>query len=181
VATEAISRREAAGLLTVTAAALAACRNRRKKLAGRTEEAAPQPVYSIIVADPRTAFQLVGGFYDVEQNSWRWTRKRFAAVLGLPPGAAQRGAVLRLTFAVPEVIITQLKSVTLSASIQGTQLAPETYSKIGSSIYERDVPPSLLTGTSVRIDFFLDKALPPGEVDRRELGVVVNRIAFETK
>ncbi|HKW97892.1 MAG TPA: hypothetical protein VJN43_09155 [Bryobacteraceae bacterium] len=180
MAIEAISRRSALSLLIGGSCALAACK-RHKNLAGRTEEEAPHMAYSIIVADPATASQLAAGFYDVEQNSWRWTRKRFAAVLGLPPGAAQRGAVLRLTFAIPEVIISNLKSITVSATIRGTALDPETYTKAGPAIYERDVPPNLLTGDSARVDFLLDKALPPGDVDKRELGVVVNRIGLEIK
>jgi len=35
---------------------------------------------------------------------------------------------------------------------------------------------SLLTTDTVRVDFILDKAIPPGDKDARELGIVVARV-----
>jgi hypothetical protein len=157
------------------------CRRSRKVKVQATEEEAPRMASIIHMSDPKTASQLVSGFYDVEQNAWRWAQKRFSVVLRPPTGAAQRGAALNLRFTVPDVVITRLQSVTISASVNGSPLPPETYSKPGEFTYSRDVPPNLLTGESVRVDFTLDKAMAPSEADQRELGVVVLSVGLELK
>jgi hypothetical protein len=38
----------------------------------------------------------------------------------------------------------------------------------------REVPANLLSDDAVRVDFRSDKALPPGDADKRELGVVAS-------
>jgi hypothetical protein len=43
------------------------------------------------------------------------------------------------------------------------------------------VPASALSSDAVSAEFALDKFLPPGTVDQRELGVVVTSIGFEAK
>ena len=160
--------------------ALAGCKH-EPDLAGRTEEETTPPAAVIQVADPRAAPQLVSGWYGIEQNAWRWTARKFAAILGAPIGAARSGAVLRLDFTLPDVVVSRLGSVTLSASVQGAQLAPETYRRPGKWVYQREVPVSLFTTRTLRADFALDKALPPGGTDLRELGVIVDRVSLATK
>jgi hypothetical protein len=76
-------------------------------------------------------------------------------------------------------VISQLHSVTLWASIQGTRLAPETYRQAGRAAYTRDVPASLLPGNTVRIDFELNRVMVPGKGDERELGVIADRVGLE--
>jgi hypothetical protein len=176
--TNTVSRRAA---VVFAFCAAAACNRRKRSLAAYTDEEVSLLASALLVSDPRVAQQLISGWYPVEQNSWRWTAKRFAAVLGLPPGAVQKGAVLKLHFAIPDAVIAQLKQLTVTASVQGALLPPETYSKPGDAIYTRDLPASLLSGSSMRVDFILDKALPPSPSDRRELGVVVSRLTLEPK
>ncbi|MEI9975447.1 MAG: hypothetical protein WDO73_27300 [Ignavibacteriota bacterium] len=95
--------------------------------------------------------------------------------------AAQQGATLELHLTAPAPSIQKLGSLTLSASIGGTTLGPETYSKAGEYTYKRDVPANLLAGDTVRVDFQLDKVIPPGDVDKRELGVVASSVALVAK
>jgi hypothetical protein len=160
---------------------LAGCRSKHKVKVDATEEEAPTLAATVHTADPRAATQLISGFYGVEDQSWRWTAGKFAVLLRPPRGSAQKGATLQLKFAVPEPVISKLKTVSLSAAINGTTLAPETYTKAGEYTYSRDVPANLLAGEAVKVDFALDKALPPGEADQRELGVVAQAIGFEPK
>ena len=77
--------------------------------------------------------------------------------------------------------IEKLKSITLTAAINGTDLAPETYSQPGQMVYQRDVLASLLTADKVTVNFRLDKAIPPGGGDLRELGIIVVSAALEAK
>jgi hypothetical protein len=89
--------------------------------------------------------------------------------------------VLELRLTVPQTSIAKLGSLTLTATVDATALAPETYSKAGDYTYRRDVPANLLAGDAVRVDFQLDKAIPPGDVDQRELGVVAASVRLVSK
>jgi hypothetical protein len=131
--------------------------------------------------DPRAAGQLLSGFYGVEAAAWRWTWKQFSVKLKTPPGAAQKGGTLRLVFTLPPDVIEKSGTVTLSAMLGSSTLAPETYSAPGPYTYQRDVPASLLAGKDVTVEFQLDKAIRPGGLDRRELGLVATTIALDSK
>jgi hypothetical protein len=133
------------------------------------------------VADPRAGQQLVSGFHAIEQNAWRWTEEKFSVLLRPPREAAQKGALLSLKFSVPEAVSQKLGAMALEASIGGAPLGKESYTMPGEFTYSREVPAKLLAGESVRVDFALDKSLPPGEHDQRNLGVIVTAVGFETK
>jgi hypothetical protein len=172
-------------LLCVLAAALSVapgCKDRKAVPVRQTvEESAARLASTIHMGDPQAAGQLTGGFHSIENSSWRWTEQRFTVALGPPPDAGQKGASLELNLAVPAVTIEKLHSITLSAAIEGTTFPPETYTAPGSYSYKRDVPPGLLTRDVVIVGFRLDKAIPPSELDLRELGVVVSSVALEPK
>jgi hypothetical protein len=170
----------AALLLAALLLATTACKHPKVR-ARMTIEEEPRLASSVRTGDPAAASQLASGFYDIEANAWRWTSRQFAVTLRPPAQAAQRGAVLELHLTVPRPSIARLKSLSLGASIGGAALAPETFTKAGDYTYRRDVPANLLAGEAVRIDFQLDKALPPGDVDKRELGVVVASAALVPK
>ena len=135
----------------------------------------------IDMGDPKLERQLVDGFYAIEANSWRWTAKDFAVSLRPPAGSAAQGATLIFALSIPQATIDRLKSITLSAFVNGTALAPETYAHDGQYEYKRGVPPNLLKGRAVRVEFHLDKAMPPAGGDARELGVVARSVGLESK
>ena len=93
----------------------------------------------------------------------------------------QKGAKLQLKLTVPSIVIERLKAISLSATVNGGVLPAETYSRPGGYLYVRDVPPAALTAEAVRIDFQLDKAIPPGGGDLRELGIIVLSVVLEGK
>ena len=138
-------------------------------------------VSSLKMGDPGAAQQLGKGFYGLEGGAWRWTAREFTATLHPPAGAAQRGGTVTLSISIPPVIIDKLGSVTLTASVAGTKLKPATYAKAASYTYSADVPAALLGKEAVDVDFSLDKALPPGATDTRELGVVATAVGLEAK
>jgi hypothetical protein len=117
----------------------------------------------------------------VEQSSWRWTARRFAFALGTPESAGPEGAVLSLRFALPHPVIEQLGQVTLTGYVGGVTLDSRTYSKSGEYIYSTAVPSALLVGDTLRVEFELDRAMPPGEADQRELGIIVSSVAIDPK
>lgn len=134
------------------------------------------PVSTIAVGDPQYS-QLLRGFYGIEQ-SWRWTQKSFAVRLVPPNGSAQKGAQLQLRFGIPDPIIQNLNSITLSAAVDGFQLAPQRFEKSGQYTYTRDVTADHLQVPSVTVNFMLDRVLPPGPTDKRELGIVVTEVGL---
>jgi hypothetical protein len=171
----------AAAILVLSLAIAPAGCKRHKPVTVRTVEEAPALASVVATADPNAALQLIGGFYGVEQNSWRWTAGRFSVILRPPRTAAANGAVLQLKFTIPPAALSKTKALSLSAYVNGTALTPETYRQAGDFIYSRDVPANLLVGDQARVDFSLDKTIPPSAADRRELGVVVSLVGFQPK
>ena len=170
--------------LAAAALCVAACSREKKVPVKETVEEAPTTpklMSAVDMGDARAEKQLVNGFYGIEANAWRWTAKDFSVTLRPPTGSAAQGAVLDFALSVPQPVIDKLHKVTLTASINGTALPPETYSQEGGAEYKRDLAPGLLSGDSVRVDFHLDKAVPPGNGDMRELGVVARSVALESK
>jgi len=173
-------RTRAALLIASLAFVPLACRSHSRVIV-QTEEEGPTLATIVHVADPRAATQLLSGFYGVEQNSWRWTAGKFSVVLRPPRTAVAKGATLQLKFSVPEVVIVKLKAMSLSASVNGTPLSPESYTQPGEFTYTRDVPANLLVGESAKVDFSLDKTMPPSGGDQRELGVVVTTVGLDPR
>src|ERR1022692_2273782 len=103
-----------------------------------------QSVSKIDIAEIGTEDQLVSGYYQLENDAWRWTARAFSAALKPPDGAEQRGATLELQFYIPDSQIASLGPMTLSASTGGLVLHPEKYSKGGTYIYSRKIPKDAL-------------------------------------
>jgi hypothetical protein len=156
------------------------CKSKKVRVGG-TDEETPKMQSVLNMGDPKVEPQLVTGFHGIEAAAWRWTEKQFTVALRPPVGASQKGAKLTVKLTVPPVTIEKLKSISLSATAGGTALAPETYTTPGEYSYVRDIPASVLTGETVRVDFQLDKAMPPSGADRRELGIIVLNIGLESK
>jgi hypothetical protein len=170
---------------TILALALAfaplGCKQAKTVHVQQTEEEAPRLASVVHVADPKVEPQLVSGFYGVEGKAWRWTAKQFTVVLRVPAGAAERGATLDLALSVPQVTIDKLQTVSLFVTVDGHALPPETYTTSGQFDYKRDVAPGMLANQSARLEFHLDKAMPPANGDQRELGVIVSSAGLEVK
>jgi hypothetical protein len=158
-----------------------ACKRHQRVVVQTTEEEAPMLASVIDVADPKVSPQLLSGFYGVEQNAWRWTAGRFSAVLRPPRSAADKGATLELHFTIPEVVISKVTVISLSASVNGTPLSPETYTKAGQYTYTREIPAHTLAGESAKVDFAVDKTMQPSGPDRRQLGIIVSSLGFVAK
>jgi hypothetical protein len=133
------------------------------------------------LADPRATVQLTGGFHEVEGNSWRWTKGRFSVTLRPPADGAKKGAYLIAKLSIAESTIKHLGGVRLSATVNGTPIDGENYSKTGDYVYRKDVPASALQPEAVAVEFALDKFLAAGQVEGRELGVIVSVIGLEAR
>jgi hypothetical protein len=150
---------------------------KRRHSSGQTQLLAS----SIYAGDPNVASHFAKGFYPTEEGAWRWTGKEFAVDLSPPLHSDRKGAQLVMKLAVPDAVIQQLTSVQLSASMQGYKLEPQIYTKAGQYTYTRDVPADKLQSDAVRIDFALDRALPPTGTDVRQLGIIVSEVGLVAK
>lgn len=81
----------------------------------------------------------------------------------------------------PEAMLAKVGAPTLTASIGNTVLGSQKYTKAGEFTFTADVPPSVLRPEGVTVDFSLDKYAPAGTLDKRELGLVISRVALESK
>jgi hypothetical protein len=173
-------RRATCALLLLAVALAPACKGRKVR-SGGTDEGTPGMASVLNMGDPKVEPQLVTGFYGVEAGAWRWTGKVFTVTLKPPAASAQKGAKLSLKVTVPPGVIEKNKNVTISATAGNAALAPETYTTPGDYVYVRDVPASALAGDSIRVDFTLDKVMPPAGADIRELGIIVFFVGLESK
>jgi hypothetical protein len=80
----------------------------RDKRVDQTPQAPPSLRSGIEFGDPRMAFQIERGLHQIEADAWRWTSGRFSVRLLPPPGAATKGARLKLSLAVPPPVIAEL-------------------------------------------------------------------------
>ncbi len=165
-------------LMTVALAFAPAACNRKQPRVDTIEDENQPALSSVHAANLRVAAQLLSGIHELENNTFRWTMGKFSVILQPPPGAAQKGARLEFKFVLPESVISRRKAVTLSASVEGQALAPETCTRDGEYTYLRDVPASVLAAGPVKVDFALDKYLAAGEVETRELGVLFTSAAL---
>jgi hypothetical protein len=167
--------------LMLVALLLAPLGCKKKVRVGATDEETPKMMSVLNMGDPKIEPQLIKGLHGIEASAWRWTEKDFTVALRPPFGSGQKGARLTVKLTVPPVAIEKLKNVSLSATAGGSALPPETYTTAGDYIYVREIPASLLTGDSLRVDFQLDKAMAPSGADIRELGIIVLNIGLESK
>ena len=148
-------------------------------------EAAPSaetpalPLSVVHVADPRVADQLVDGFHQLEGRGWRWTEQRFAVRLEPPPPVPFHSPTLEFVFTVSESTIVALGKVTVSVSLEGVKLGSKTVSEPRENIvFTSNVPSRLIETKPLLAEFSLDKAVPPSEQDRRELGIIAISVAL---
>jgi hypothetical protein len=160
--------------------ALAGCKRARHDSNALVPETNAALASVVNVNDPKTSTQLVRGFHAVEAGSWRWTTKDFEVALKPPPGAAEKGARLIFRLNAPAPVISKFGAITLKASLNGLQLAPETYSKPGDYVYTRDISASALKGDAVLAEFHSDKFIPPSAADTRELALIAVSFSLES-
>lgn len=172
----------ALSLVLATAVAGLSCKAERSRVTVQNEEppdTGQQLSATVTMNDPKTAAQLTSGFYALENNAWRWTAGKFSVQLRAPL-VAQNGATVSFSFSLPEGVIQKLKTVRLSASINGTELKSQEFNSAGPQIFTADVPASLLSGPSVKVDFAVNKTFRP-DGDARELALIANSVTLNPK
>lgn len=127
---------------------------------------------SIEMSNLRDAAQLLNGFYNLEQNAWRWTSKQFSVSLASPKSAVPGAGRLEFRFTVPDIAASDLAGVTVSASVEGRALGAYQAVKPGEQTAVFPVPPEVMQADALIVDFTLDKTIPRREAETRDLGVI---------
>jgi len=122
------------------------------------------------LARPAAAFSIGRGWHELEYESWRWTARRFSAVLNLTARLAP--ATLSFRFHVPREVLEQRPALALSAAVNGTPLGTAVFSTAGEHEYSAAM--SSLEAGQVKVEFELDGAIRAADGDQRELGVLVS-------
>jgi len=122
------------------------------------------------LARPARSFRLDRGWHELEYESWRWTARRFSAVVNLTDRLAP--ATLLFRFHLPKPVLERRSALALSATVNGTALPTAVFSTEGEHEYSAAVP-SLEPG-KVMVEFELDESIRAGDGDDRELGVLVS-------
>ena len=128
------------------------------------------------LGDVRSKAQLGTGWYGIEDGGWRWMSKQAEAVLRVPAEAAPLFE-MQLFFP-PGFMERAGGAVTVSVMLNGRLLTRETYPQPGGYRLAKFVPRDQLIAPTARVTFELNRAMPPGASDQRELGAVVSRLGF---
>jgi hypothetical protein len=107
--------------------------------------------------------ELISGWHAAEEGGFRWTERSFS--VRQPHGAAR----MSLDFFLPDARV-----IRLVASADGADLGPEEYASPGRHRYARTLPEG-----AGRVDFELDRFLPPDDRDQRERGIIVTSLEFD--
>lgn len=140
------------------------------------------PASSFSVADPSVVRQLVSGFYEVNDNRWRWTAPSFTVAFR-PPNLNYtqplRPARLTVSLYFPQAEIDQLGPITLTASGAEDQFGQTTYNAGGSHTFVADLPARALCTNVLPVTFSLNKSFHGSGGDARSLGMVVNSFSLK--
>jgi hypothetical protein len=131
----------------------------------------PEPAASYLkMSAPDAEDHLMLGFYQVEQNQWRWIGRRAMAVLKSPDSASGR-IEFELSLHIPEVAPAR----TVKVRLDSKPLASQTYPGPGS--YTLRAPAAVKTGEALTVEIETDQTFRvPG--DSRDLGVIVTAFGF---
>ena len=174
-----VSNRRAALLLALAGLALSGCGG-QAMLEPDQKESADRGLVSLFhTADPQYAGQLVDGFYTPEAFG-RWTKPKFSVVLAVPHTPPLEDPALVVKMFIPDNEMAQLKSMSLSASVNGVALGAEAFTTPGAQVYARSLPASAISGDRLQVNFSLDKWMPGTKQDSRDLGIVVTVVGLKS-
>ena len=143
---------------------------------GAGPELASEPLQEISAVDPRFEEKAMG-FYALEGNSWRWTKRDFTLAFQNP----RRSATITVHVAIPEVSIQHSGTITMSLRVGEHVLPPETFSRSGEYAVTRRLDPAWMGNGPAQFVFRLDKTMIPSAADQRELGIIFTSASLDAR
>ena len=114
--------------------------------------------------------RLAEGWYG-QEGTCRWTAQRFSFIVR-KPSLSRSILELSLRFLVPEVLLADRPSVTLTAIVNGFKLPIHTYETSGEHVYQEKIPRAAAQD-KFDITFETGDVFRPPAPDTRTLGVFV--------
>lgn len=131
----------------------------------------PEPTASYLtMAAPEAEDHLLLGFYQLEQNQWRWIGPRAMAVLRAPDSEAG-STLFELSVHIPETAPARIVTIHLD----GKPLASETYP--GPGTYTLRAAATVTPSQAVTVEISVDQAFRVAG-DSRDLGIIVTGLGF---
>ena len=108
--------------------------------------------------------RIVRGVY-AGDTGWLWTAPSFEFRLDPPSMAPAKATYLELDFTVPEELIAVAPSVTLTAKVNGIEVARKSYTKPERTVLTSEIPAAALARKPATVEFvadhsFLDSGKP---------------------
>jgi len=128
---------------------------------------------------PELQVRPLDGWYEPEQDSWRWTAKRFSLEVVLPLEQPVMGFSLSIN--VPEGVAEDTQSITVSCSIRGERVGSATYEAPGPVEFTGKFPPFAAHEPILRLEFCVNSSFGVPSGDLRELGICVPLLDFTQK
>jgi cephalosporin hydroxylase len=135
----------------------------------------PRPLSEIMMTEARHTDRFLRGFYELEQ-AWRWTARVFAVSLDPPPSG--RDAFLELDCTLPQEVMTEARTITLAARVNGREVGRQTYNNTGRRIFASRVPLAALNRKPAVVEFELDKSARDS-TSGRELGLIALNVGLK--
>src|SRR6185295_14630728 len=157
-------------LIQITYLALACCLLTASPGCRRTRDNAATISEIVLAGDAHKDRILRGVYPDV--RGWRWTAPSFAFRLDPPP--APKPAYLEIDFTVPDELLAQAPSVTLTAKVNGVEVARESYRKAGRTLLACQVPQSALKQRPAEVEFAVDRSIADPATSRAQALIVVS-------
>ena len=127
----------------------------------------------IAMNDPAVDANLVSGFREKSEGTWRWAREHPVMRFNLPPLGHAR---FTMVFVLPDATFPITGPLTLTVSVNGHALAPARFDKAGEHEFQCDVPAEYLkTGVNL-VAIEPDKAVAPNPGEK--LSFVLIRAGF---
>jgi len=114
------------------------------------------------------------GWFEPENNAWRWTAKRFG--IEVVPAAGGTLSEFALRIEVPTGLLVAGEPLRVTCSIDGTPAGALTCTQAESLEFRGRFPQSSTAGT-IRLDFRVESGYVAPSGDLRELGVIVPMLA----
>ena len=124
----------------------------------------------LAVTDPLFQHKLISGFYDGTAG-WRWTARRFAVSLDVPP-PLEASTEVELDYQVPIELIRAVHDVTVTTRVNGTEVGKQTYTDEGRQNPKYPVPAALLKTSPVTVEVELDH-WGQDQSKGRDIGLIV--------
>jgi cephalosporin hydroxylase len=134
----------------------------------------PRPIYEIPMTDVTRQSRLLRGFYEISDGA-RFTARTFAVSLDTLP--TPRAAYLELDCYVPPDMAEDFRTMTLIATVNGSEVGRQTFYQPGHYIFTRYVPVQALKRSPAEVAFELDKSFTEGATGR-VIGLSVHSVGF---